>query len=57
MAHAEGINFKEYAPHGYKDGYDIFGYNQHGFDREGYNLSGYNMLGIDRKGRYIGENL
>ena len=54
---SEGINFKEYAPHGYKEGYDIFGYNQRGFDRQGFNLSGYNILGIDRKGRYIGENL
>ena len=52
----DGDPYKEYFPHGYRDGYDIFGFDSRGYDREGYNLSGYNAQGINRAGRRISEN-
>ena len=52
----DGDPYKEYFPHGYRDGYDIFGFDSRGYDREGYNMSGYNAKGINRAGRRISEN-
>lgn len=52
----DGDPFKEYFPHGYRDGYDIFGFDAQGYDREGYNLSGYNSNGLNRNGGAIGGN-